>query len=96
MSGGNWKEMFKGIETNDIALVEYYLKIGVDANYQHPEFLASPLVESIRRNHLEIAKLLLENNANPNIIEVWGKETPLSVAKKQKNNKAIELLKAYL
>ncbi|MGB1207553.1 MAG: ankyrin repeat domain-containing protein [Chitinophagales bacterium] len=96
MSGGNWKEMFEGIETNDIALVEYYLKIGVDPNYQHPEFLASPLVESIRRNHLEIAKLLLENKADPNIKEVWGKETPLFVAQKQKNKKAIQLLKAYL
>ena len=96
MSGGNWKEMFEAIEKNDIALVEYYLKIGVDVNYQHPEFLASALVESIRRNHLEIAKLLLENNANQNIIEVWGKKTPLLVAQKQKNKAAMELLKLYL
>ena len=96
MSGGNWKEMFEGIETNDFALVEYYLKLGVDPNYQHPEFLASPLVESIRLNRLEIAKLLLDNKADPHIKEAWGKETPLFVAKEQKNKAAIELLKLYL
>ena len=96
MSGGNWKEMFEGIETNDIGLVEYYLKLGVDPNYQHPEILASPLVESIRLNHLEIAKLLLDNKADPNIKDAWGKETPLFIAKKHKNKAAIQLLKLYL
>ncbi len=95
MSGGSWKEMFRGIETGDLDLVEYYLKLGVDPNYQHPEFLAAPLIESIRYNHLDITKLLLDNGANPNIKEVWGGETPLSVAKVNKNQAAIELLGQY-
>ncbi len=94
--GGDWKEMFKAIQDGDFDLVEYHLGTGVDPNYQHPEFLAAPLVESIRFNQLEIAKLLLENGATPTIKEVWGKETPLSVAKASKNKKAIKLLNTYL
>lgn len=96
MSGGDWKEMFQGIQDGDIRTVEYYLKIGVDPNYQHPEFLASPLVESIRYNHLQIAKLLLEKGADPLIKEVWGGETPLSVAQSNKNKEAIQLIQSYI
>ena len=93
--GGDWKEMFQAIQTGDLALVEYYLEVGIDPNYQHPEFMAAPLVESIRYKHLDIARLLLEKGANPHIKEDWGGETPLSVAKASNNKKAIELLKAY-
>lgn len=96
MSGGNWKEMFQAIQFDDLALVEYYLNIGIDPNYQHPEFLASPLVESIRYNHLDIAKLLLENGANPHIKEVWGGDTPFSVAKLTGNQEAVKLLHLFM
>lgn len=95
-SGGDWKDMFMGIQTGDIHLVKYYLAIGIDPNYQHPEFLALPLVESIRFNHLEITKLLLEKGANPHMKELWGGESPLSVAQTAKNKEAIELLEGYL
>jgi len=95
MIGGDWKDMFSAIQKGDYSLVEYYLKKGVDLNYQHPEFLAAPLVESIRYNQLEIAKLLLENNADPNIKEAWGGETPLSVANNKKNKAAIDLLSQH-
>jgi len=95
MSAGNWKELFQAVQTNDIALVEYHLETGVDPNHQHPEFLAAPLVESIRFNHLEISKLLLEKGADPLIVEIWGKETPLSVAQSTNNQAAIELLQQY-
>lgn len=96
MSGGDWKEMFKAIQEGDINLVQYYLSMGIDPNYQHPEFMASPLVESIRFGNLEIAKLLLENGANPQIKEVWGKATPLSVAGEQNNQEASELISSYI
>lgn len=96
MSAGNWKELFHAVQTNDLALVEYHLEIGVDPNYQHPEFLAAPLVESIRYNHIEICKLLLEKGADPQIVEIWGKETPLSVAQSTKNQAAIALLQQYI
>lgn len=96
MSGGNWKEMFKAIEEGDLEMVRYYLKIGVNPNYQHPEFLASPLIESIRNNNLDIARLILENDGDPEIKEVWGGDTPLSVAKAKNNQAAVDLLMTYL
>ncbi len=96
MSGGNWKDMFKGVQEGDYNLVEYYLRSGIDPNYQHPEYLASALVESIRYNHLDITKLLLDHNANPNIKEIDEGDTPLSVATSRKNQNAIDLLKAYI
>ena len=34
--GGDWKDMFQGVKNNDLELVKYYIKIGVDLNYQHP------------------------------------------------------------
>ena len=43
MSGGDWKAMFKGIQEGDFELVKYYLNIGIDPNYQHPEFLIQEL-----------------------------------------------------
>ena len=43
MSGGDWKAMFKGIQENNLELVKFYLKSGIDPNYQHPEFMALPI-----------------------------------------------------
>ena len=74
MAGGDWKEMFRAIQYGDLELVRYYLRMGIDPNYQHPEFLVSPLVESIRYNQVEIARLLLEHGADPKIVEINGKE----------------------
>jgi len=96
MSGGDWKAMFKGIQDGDFELVEYYLLMGIDPNYQHPEFLAAPLVESIRFNHLEITKLLLENGADPLIKEIMDRVTASEVAASLKNREAMELLKSYI
>ena len=96
MSAGNWKELFHAVQTNDIDLVEYHLETGVDPNYQHPEFLAAPLVESIRFNHIEITTLLLKKGADPQIKEIWGGETPLSVAQATNNQATIKLLKQFM
>ena len=96
MSGGDWKAMFKGIQDNDVELVKYYLKIGVDPNYQHPEYLALPLSEAIRYNQSEIIKLLLSFGANPTIVEIESKMTSLELAKKMKNQLIINLIKEHV
>lgn len=96
MSGGDWKEMFRAIQTGDINLVEYYLKIGIDPNYQHPEFLASPLIESIRYDQLEITRLLLKHKADPTVKEIESGETPLSVARLKDNKEMIQLLNSFI
>jgi uncharacterized protein len=48
MGHGDWKDMFRGVQNNDFELVKYYIRMGIDLNYQHPEFLTSPLIETIR------------------------------------------------
>ena len=96
MSGGNWKDMFKGVQDGDFELVSFHLRMGVDPNYQHPEFMASALVESIRFNHLNISKLLLDNGADPKVKEVLEGDTAYSVAEEKNNSQAIELLNSYL
>ena len=92
MSGGDWKQMFKGIQDNDYELVKYYLKIGIDPNYQHPEYMALPISESIRYHNIEITELLLLNGAKPSIIEMESRLTAVALAKKMKNQPLIDLL----
>ena len=94
--GGDWKEMFRGVEINDFNLVRYYIAMGVDLNYQHPEFLTSALIESINRNHLEMMLFLLENGALPDLKEVWSNKTPIEIAKELKNKEAVNILNQYL
>ncbi|MFT5599864.1 MAG: ankyrin repeat protein [Flavobacteriales bacterium] len=96
MEGGNWKGMFEAAQTGDIELVRYYIRTGVDSNYQHPEYMASILVESIRFGHIDIMKLLLENGCDPKVKEMLGGDTPLSVAIEKKNQQAIDMLNSYL
>ncbi len=94
--GGDWKDMFLGVETNDFDLVRYYIAKGIDLNYQHPEFLTSALIESINRNHLEMMAFLLQNGALPNINEVFSGKSPMAIAKELKNKEAVQILNQYL
>jgi len=96
MSAGDWKAMFKGVQENDLDLVKYYLKIGVDPNYQHPEFMALPLSESIRYNHMDMAELLLNHGAKPQTKEIESEGTCLDVAIKLNNKHAINLLNSFI
>ena len=96
MSGGDWKQMFKGIQENDFELVKYYLRIGIDPNYQHPEYMALPLAESIRYKHIEISELLLKNGANPLIIEMESGITTLEISKRMDDQRYFDLLSKYV
>ncbi|MEL6659145.1 MAG: ankyrin repeat domain-containing protein [Bacteroidota bacterium] len=96
MSGGDWKAMFKGIQENDIELVKYYLRIGIDPNYQHPEYMALPLAESLRYGHFEITEVLLSNGANPTIIEMESGITCQEMGKRMENQQVIDLLNKYV
>lgn len=94
--GGDWKDMFRGVEINDIELVKYHIQNGIDPNYQHPETLTSALIESIQRNHLEIMEFLLQNGALADLKEVFTDKSPMAVAKENKNKAAVEILNRYL
>ena len=94
--GGDWKEMFRGVETNDFDLVRYHIYTGIDLNYQHPEFMTSALIESIRQNHLEMLEYLLKNGAKPYLKEAFSYKSPMEIAKEVKNKGAIEILNRCL
>nr|WP_315153377.1 ankyrin repeat domain-containing protein [uncultured Flavobacterium sp.] len=94
--GGDWKDMFQGVKNNDLDLVKYYLKIGVDLNYQHPEYFTSVLVESIRMNNLEMMILLLQNGALPDVKEVYSNKVPITIAIENKNYQAVAILNEYM
>lgn len=96
MAAGDWKELFAAAQKGDLELVKYHIKMGVNPNYQHPEFMCTPLIESIQHEQFEVAKFLLENGADPSIKEDFGTHTPLSMAKFTKNQKLITLVKTYL
>ena len=95
-TGGNWKELYWAAQTGDLELVEYHCQTGVDINYQHPEFMTTPLIASIENKHLAIAKYLLENGADPTAKEFFGKLTPLTAAEATGNAQLIDLIRFYL
>ncbi len=96
MSGGDWKALFQASQEGDLDLIKYYLDAGIDPNYQHPEFLTTPLIESIRCGHVAVARYLLERGANPGLTELMGGETPLSMARSTRNPEAVALISASL
>jgi ankyrin repeat protein len=93
MAAGDWKEMLKACEDGNIELVQYHIQVGVDPNYQHPEYLTTPLIVSIEYGHKEIAIYLLENGANPTLKAGFSEDTPLKIAKRYKRNAIRKLLK---
>ena len=96
MSGGDWKDLLAASQKGEIELVKYHIRNDINPNYQHPEAMTAPLLESIKFGHLEISKYLLENGANPAIVEDFGTDTPMIIAERQKDQDAIDLLNSYL
>lgn len=94
--GGNWKEMFEAAAVGDIELVRYHIRMGVDINYQHPEYLTNALIESVRLGNQEMMEFLLENGADPTIREVFGGMTALDVAKVMKRKEMAKYLKQQM
>ena len=82
MSAGNWKEMFLAACDGNMALVEYHVNMGVDINYAHPEFQATPLVACILAGQTEVALFLLDHGANPFLLSESDDLTPMQAAKK--------------
>lgn len=81
MDGGNWKEMFNAACEGDLELVRYHVRNGVDVNYAHPEFLATPLVACTLAGHEQVALYLLESGANPHLPSEFDGLTPIQAAR---------------
>ena len=80
MSAGNWKDMFRAACEGDLALVEYHVNMGVDIDYAHPEFQATPLVACILAGHADVALFLLDRGANPRALSEADGLTPMQAA----------------
>jgi hypothetical protein len=81
MSGGNWKEMFNAACDGDLALLDYHVQAGVDVNYAHPEFLATPLVACILAKQEASALYLLAHGADPRLVSEFDGLTPAQAAR---------------
>ena len=81
MDGGNWKEMFNAACEGDLELVKYHVKNGVDLDYAHPEFLATPLVACTLAGHEHVALYMLEAGANPHLHSEFDGLTPIQAAR---------------
>ena len=81
MDGGNWKEMFNAACDGDLELVKYHVRSGIDLNYAHPEFLATPLVACTLAGHEHVALYLLEAGANPHLLSEFDGLTPIQAAR---------------
>jgi NADPH:quinone reductase-like Zn-dependent oxidoreductase len=92
MSHGDWKHMFRAIKDNDIELVRYYIKSGIDINYQHPEYMTNALCESIRLKNPDMINLLINHGASTDIKEMDSGKTPLQIAEDLQFNAAIKLI----
>ncbi len=81
MAGGDWKELFDAGCAGDLGLVAYHVEAGVDINYAHPEYLATPLVGAILARQEAVALFLLEHGANPTLLSEFDGLTPLQAAR---------------
>ena len=83
--------MVQSVSDENLELVQYYLSLGVDPNFIHPEIMALPLVEAVRVSNESIIKLLLKHGANPKLVSPVG-ESAIKLAKIQKDDSLIALL----
>ncbi len=96
MSGGDWKEMLVAVQLGDLSLVKYHLANGIDPNYEHPELMTTPLIESIEYGHYEIAKFLLDSGADASQKAWLSNDTPLRMAKKKGDKRMVLLIRSHL
>lgn len=92
-SGGNWKDLLKAAGEGNVKLVQYHLREGVDPNFQHAEYFTCPIFEAVRKGHLDVVKILVEQGkADPNIVEELTDQTPMEAALDEGQHDIVEYL----
>jgi uncharacterized protein len=94
MSAGDWKEMFIAAEEGNLPLLRYHLSEKVDPNYQHPEYMCTPLVACILAGQYDAAALLLQMGADPRLRSQGEAMTPLEAARHRRDPALIRLIEA--
>ncbi len=95
MAAGDWKDTLHAARDGDLSLLRYHLDNGVNPNYQHPELLTTPLIESIEHHQPEITTYLLANGADPKLNAGFSSDSPIAIARKVNNEVAVQLLRPY-
>lgn len=88
---GEWKDVFKAVQDGNLELVGFYLRLGIQVNYQHPEYLTGFIHESIRRKNIPMLELLITSGADIRLIEVESGKSPLQLAYEFHFSEAIAL-----
>ena len=92
---GDFKQLLYAARDGDLESVQYWTRRGANLNFLHAEFLFTPLHISIRNRHLNVARWLLENGADPLLTEGYSDDTPLSIAQANEDAEAIALLESF-
>lgn len=92
MSSGDWKEMFDAAILGDLELLRYHLAAKVDPNYQHPEYMCTPLVACIQAGQYDSAALLLQWGADPKLRSEGEAMTPLEAAYHRRDQALVRLI----
>ena len=92
---GDFKQLLYASRDGDLDAVIHWMRYDVDVNFRHPEFMFAPLHISIRNRHLDVARFLLENGADPHLSEGDSTDTPLSIAEANNDPRAIALLAEF-
>lgn len=95
MAAGDWKEMLIAAQNGDLPLVRYHIRMGENPNYQHPEFLTTPLIEAAAFGHKEIVTFLLENGAEPHLKSGFSSDTALKMACDNGHSEIEKILEEY-
>jgi len=95
-TGGDWKELVQAATEGDLSLIKYHLNNGIDPNFQHPEFMTTPLLEAVKLNQKESVEVLLRyhptNRADPTVAGDWEGTTPIEEAVNGKFHDVVDVL----
>lgn len=76
MSGVTWKDVCLAACKGDLELVRYHVRMGVDVNNAHPEFISTALVASILAGEQDVAQYLVDNGADLELLSNFDGLTP--------------------
>jgi ankyrin repeat protein len=93
MSAGDWKDLYAAAQSGDLARVSYHIEAGVNPDYQHPEILCTPLVAALIHGHDAVARYLLQQGANINLLSEFDRLTPLQAARKYRRTELAQWLR---
>jgi len=88
--------LYSKVAVNDFEFCKILVKLGADVNYTiEKDYGATPLILACEYGHLKIAYLLLENGANPHIIDKKFNENAFQHAINYGDQNLINLLEMY-